>query len=121
MAVLGAVLGAVLTIGLFTAAAQAEETPDGAGFLRGGSPLKLGSLVETRAGVGVASNGETDGERRRLGENHTGSVSGTIAPITRNRALPSTGPTSQRSTDVKLSPAFVSAVRGELQRLGVLK
>ncbi len=113
-------LGAALTMALIAAAAHAGEPLDRAGFLKGGHPLELGSLVETRAGVGVASKGEIDVERRRVGDQHTGRVSDTIAPVTRTRALPSTGPAS-RTTEVKLSPAFVSAVRGELKRLGVLK
>ncbi len=105
-------------MGLF-ASAQAAEPQDGANFLKAGSPLESGSLGETRSGVGVDETGETDQERRRrLSEQPT--LSGAGAPLTRPGILPTTRSAS-RATEVQVSPAFVTAVRSELQRLGVLK
>ena len=111
---------AVLAMVLF-ASAQAEEPQDGANFIKAVSPLESGSLVETRSGVGVDEAGEADQERRRrLSEQPTGSLSGAATALTRPVTLPITGSAS-RATDVQLSPAFVTAVRNEMQRLGVLK
>ena len=66
-----AILGAILAIGLFAAAAHAEEPRDGAGFLKGGSPLELGSLVvhgrfkgsvHAKDRVEVSKTGTVEGE-----------------------------------------------------------
>lgn len=110
---------AVLAVGVFAAAAQAAGPLDDSNFLRAGSPLESGSLIEARAGVGVDSNGESDEERRRrLGGQSSGSLSGTARPLTRTGNLPATRSAS-RAADFQASPALVTAVRNELSRIGL--
>lgn len=109
---------AVLAVGVFAAAAQAEGPLNDSGFLKAGSPLEPGSLIEARPGVGVESIGESDEERRRrLGGQPTGSLSGAARPLTRTGALPATRSAS-RAADIQISPAFVTALRNELSRIG---
>ncbi len=111
---------AVLARGLF-ASAQAAEPQDGANFLKAGSPLESGSLAETQAGVGAYETDEADqGRRRRLSAHPTGILSVAGAPLRRPGTLPPTRSAS-RAADVQLPPALVTAVRSEMQRLGVLK
>ena len=110
---------AVLAVGVFAAAAQAGGPLDDTSFLKAGSPLESGALIEARSGVGVDSNGGSDEERRRrLGGQPTGSVSGVIAPLTRTSNLPATRSAS-RAADFQPSPAFVTALRNELSRIGL--
>lgn len=110
---------AVLAVGVFAEAAQAAGPLDDSNFLRAGSPLESGSLIEARAGVGVDSNGESDEERRRrLGGRSSGSLSGTARPLTRTGNLPATRSAS-RAADFQASPALVTAVRNELSRIGL--
>ncbi len=107
---------AVLALGLFAAAAQAGEELDDSSFLKAASPLESGSLLEARSGVGVESSDEE--RRRRLGEGPAGGLSGTAAPLTGTRILPATRSAS-RATDFQASPALLTAIRTELQGLGL--
>ena len=81
-------LAAIAALGLsqFAGAAQAG----GANFLKAGSPLEAGVLIEARPGVGVEPNGGSDEERRRrrLAGQPPGSVSGAATPLTRTGNLP---------------------------------
>ena len=112
-------------LGAFAAAGQAAEAVNASSnFLSAASPLGVETLVESRSGVGVVSNDE--GPRRRLRSEDQArdraDLRGTAAPFSRagGPRLPSGRPASL-ATDVKVPPSVVSAVRGELQRLGVLK
>ena len=107
-------LMAVLAVSLFPGTAQAGES----NFLNTGSPLASGSLVEARGSVGVSAGGESDEERRRLAARPGGSLSGVTSPLPRNGALPATRSVS-RATDFQAAPALVSAVRNELNSLGL--
>ena len=107
---------AVLAVGVFAAAAQAGEELDDSSFLKAGIPLESGSLLEARSGVGVDSRDEE--RRRRLGNRPTGSLSGAATPLTRTRNLPVTRSAS-RAADIQVSPAFIAAMRNELQGLGL--
>lgn len=105
---------AVLALPQIAAAAGAGESS----FLNADSALAPGSLVETRGGVGVSAEGETEEERRRRAAHPGGSLSGVTAPLPRNRSLPATRAAS-RATDIDVSPAFVNAVRNELAGIGL--
>ena len=121
-------IGAAVVIaflGAFAWAAGAGELVDGSSnFLNGASPLGADLLVESRSGVGVASNEEGDRRRKRSEGQAPDRVDLTdaVAPLTRpgGPSLASGRPAAL-STDFKVPPSIVSAVRGELQRLGFLK
>lgn len=106
-------LMAVLALSQFPGAAQAGES----NFLNTGSPLASGSLVEARGSIGISIGGESD-EERRFAARPGGSLSSVAAPLPRNSALPATRSVS-RATDFQAAPALVSAVRNELNSLGL--